>query len=725
MATTGTRFLEYLYTLETIPTGLAEIKASLHVHDRNGVNRTFRAHLEAIRQALPEAERENWHGNGHLYRLKNMFSILIEYNELKISNPIDVKSAKFQERPKRKRTVRSAIDPEMVEIIREFNSRDDFAFSRGIAKHYREVVAPGAEATESIWFPGYAIAIDVLLELPLRSHDARYMDTGEADEFIFDRNARIMVRNPSSKAKPGRGEGVVQYVTAKTSVKDQILGVHLAVNKTAPVEYEGRDIPYLPAELETNLLRMSDWVQKYVPLDEPVLAEKDSYLNDQRHDGVGQMIPRIFSVFRDPARRNGQPLSRELIYDYWAELCAGVEDQLNEGRSEKERIHLTKVEGDRRETVFDIHAMRITGVTNMLKRGLPPDLVQRVVGHASLIMTLYYRDISMREMELKLREYFAKRQGDREKLRELPPQELFDRLFNLENGELLKGVSGRGREYQRAWGPSWKLLSHSVCPGGDCSDGGTLKNGKHLPLRATACPLCRHRLTGPDFIPGLAANANMLMYQMRHEAKVLKGLQEQKYAIEEEGRPTHAIDGEIQQVRLRFEDCSVEWAAEVQYVLKATEMMESRTAKGVGDRGVLISAQPGPQLIAKLEERHEFRLLHSIATASEMLNWKPLGAEAAIRDNHELLDQVLRSIGSPTLLIHLPKELRITPANIIGELVTMFVPDSKLEDLALGKTPADQIVPPELVTMFKLIGAGLAHSAGGSGITDGNSLDHV
>ena len=143
-----------------------------------------------------------------------------------------------------------------------------------------------------------------------------------------------MVRNPARPGEPGRAEGVIQFVDGRTRQEKKILGIHLATNKTAVGEYQGRDVPYLPSGLERNLLRMIAWSEKYYPIEEPVPAEPESYLHEQRADEVQALIPRIYPVFRDPARRDGQPVSREIIMDYWHTLCAAVEDRINEARDE-------------------------------------------------------------------------------------------------------------------------------------------------------------------------------------------------------------------------------------------------------------------------------------------------------------------------------------------------------------------------------------------------------
>ena len=483
------------------------------------------------------------------------------------------------------------------------------------------------------------------------------MDTGQGDEARFDAASRKMVPNTSDAVTRGRAEGVIQFVSGRTRAKESILGIHLAVNKTAVGEYQGCDVPYLPEDLEKNLTRMIRWSETYYPIQEPVRAEAESYLHEQRADEVGALIPLIYPVFRDPARRDGQPVSREIIMDYWHTLCAAVEDWINTDCEDERRIVLTQTVNGKRKAIYDIHSMRVTGVTNMLKRGMPPDLVQQVVGHACLVMTMYYRDIRMSEMQIKLRDYHESRQANRDRLKQLPLPELGEHLFNVLSDDLIEDITASNGTYQKAWGPSWKILAHGICPGGDCGDGGELRNGSNLAVRPTACPVCRHRLTGPAFLPGLVANANLLLYQMRREAEALRDLQERKYELEDEGRSTAAINGELQQVRLRFEDYALEWAAEVQYVHKALAMDASDEGDGSGM--ALVSVRPTQTVLARMEtHQHEFPLLQAIASASSIMTWKPPAAARAILEHSEFLDQVLDANGIGPLMLRLPKAVR-------------------------------------------------------------------
>ena len=471
-----------------------------------------------------------------MLRLKSGFDLLFQRHGLKARNPADVDLGSVKLPPARTQSIRSAMDPELVEAIREFNRKGDFAFSRSIQKHYRNVVDPSDKRERSAWFPAYGILIDTLLAVPFRSHDARYFDTGQGDGTVFDPKQRKMVPNPRGCLST-RQEGAIQLASGANRNRDDIWGLHVAVNKTAVGNYQGRTIPYLPADIEANLLRMTGWAESYLPIEAPVAAEDDSYLHERRADEITALVPKVWPMFRDPNRRDGQPLSRGLLYDYWCELCEAVQNSLNTGRPADKHILLVHygspdateglasgngpsaeaadlerpVSADERaaalgETgpalesppsatgarkvrkagpkpavpwaIFDIHALRVTGITSMLRAGVPPDMVREVVGHAALVMTFYYRDISMRELHVQMADYFAKRKNSAEQLRGMSFDQLGNHLFNVHDPRGIAEQFGPGTGYQRLWGPSWKMFAHGICAAGDCATGGEFEMGR-------------------------------------------------------------------------------------------------------------------------------------------------------------------------------------------------------------------------------------------------------
>ncbi len=698
-------FLHYLATLSEVPAALESLDPVRHIHDPTGGSETFREWL---------AGRYPAEGNGAaaraalarrttvLSKLASMFAAQIAAKNLRIPNPIDMKVVAFKGGARRGKTPRPAMEAEKLELIRRFNERDDFAFSKGIKTHYRKVFDPETGCIESRWFPAYAVLIDLLLELPFRSFQARYLDSGEGDEFIFDPVTRRMVANTGPLATPRRQEGALCTVDLGPDSKDRdgprrhVVGLRVNTNKTAEhCSEQGWTIPWCPADLEEKLIRMREWAAKYAPVKEPIKAKAETYLDEFLDEEVAALIPDTHPLFRDPAREDGHPLSRESLFKYWIELLVAVEEEHNEGRKPENRIALTKLRADgTRAPIYDIHALRVSGITAMIERGMPPDMVQEVVGHASMVMTLYYNKVRASRIYAKLEAYFRERGMSAAALGEAPFEKVAASLFNMRLPEDAVGLEMLKERFGGGEG-TWKVLAHGICPGGDCATGGKWYKNAHLPLRPGACSLCRYRVTGPGFLLGMTANANTMMFEMRRLGEEIAGLTRQRFALQDRDEPTAAIDGRLELARRAFDSAAAEWSAEVQYVQAALKLIDRmdgdapERAHGEGRSAALITPLDGKAFSARIEARHEFHLFQSVAESAEVATNFRTGTREAILDRDEWLNAVLDANGYEPLMLKLPKEVRLRAGNLLGRAFMELVPEDKLDGLRLGVESID------------------------------------
>lgn len=713
-------FLHYLATLKEVPAGIDAVDPVRHIHDPAGRGGTFRSWLTDRYPAKgtgPAARNALDRRTTVLSQVAGMFAAEIAAKGLRIPNPIDMRRDRFKSGSRRKKTTRPAMEAEKLELIRSFNAENDFAFSKSMTTHSRNVYDADAGCFRDVWFPAYAVLIDLLLQLPFRGFQARYLDSGEGDDLVFDPVTRDMVPNTGPLAARGRREGVLCLVDIGAAPKDRagepedrdaepenrgggprrVLGVRVNTNKTAEhTADQGWTVPWCPPDLERNLLRMRDWAAKYVPVKEPVKAKKESYLDEFHDEEVVALIPDTYPLFRDPARRDGQPVSRETLFAYWVELLTAVEEEHNRERAPQNRIALTKLRADgTRAPIYDIHALRVSGITAMIDRGMPPDMVQEVVGHASMVMTLYYNRIRASRIYKALESYFRERGMGAEAIGAVPFDELAAKLFNMRRSEDSVGLEMLAAKFGSGDG-SWKVLSHGICPGGDCATGGKWLKNAHLPLRPGACSLCRYRVTGPGFLMGMVVNANTIMFEMRRLGEEIAGLMKRRFALEDRGESTTAVDGRLELARRAFDAAAAEWSAEVQYVQAATELLNeledeasSGEAPAAGPVGALITPMDGEAFSARIEGRHEFHLLQSIAEGAEFVtNFRP-GTREAIMDRDEWLNAVLDANGVQPLLLKLSAEERLRAGNLLGRAFMELVPEDKLDGLRFGVESLD------------------------------------
>lgn len=95
------------------------------------------------------------------------------------------------------------------------------------------------------WQPSKAILLYLMLEIPMRSFQARMIDSGIADEFIWQNGKYIKNRNVL--ATKGRKLGVIQPIINVNLTEDELPGIYVSTNKTQiwnPEDFKGILIPW-------------------------------------------------------------------------------------------------------------------------------------------------------------------------------------------------------------------------------------------------------------------------------------------------------------------------------------------------------------------------------------------------------------------------------------------------------------------------------------------------
>lgn len=124
-----------------------------------------------------------------------------------------------------------------------------------------------------IWSPVRAIVLFVKLHLPLRTHQVRMLDSGEADTYRYDNgqwliNTKHIFAKGNSK-KPFQ-KGVFRRICDSMTGADST-GLYINTNKTADISKAELNLGYvIPWENRTVLYWLSklrEWQEKYNPPD--------------------------------------------------------------------------------------------------------------------------------------------------------------------------------------------------------------------------------------------------------------------------------------------------------------------------------------------------------------------------------------------------------------------------------------------------------------------------
>lgn len=453
-------------------------------------------------------------------------------------------------------STRRSIDMEILDLLIEANRADDFAFSRGRAHSgsgqlldYRRVTDPETGDFVSLWWPGVAVLMDVLLQIPVRHKQGRFLDSGEGDEFVLDIFSLQLRPNVLPMAENRRNQAFIQRVSLSPLRDEPGLGMYINTNKT------GRDyaFPWLLQDIAVNVQLVVDWQKKYNPISAPISDRRDT-----REERVAKVEPiLVYPIFRDPERHNHRPVSSGIVLDYFRALLKHVEAKYN--LLNNTNIRFFRPNGD---PVYDIHALRVTGVTRLLSMGVDPKIVRLLVGHSSLTMTWYYDHITNQRVASAMERALELRRPTREALFGMTHEEqegFLTRLFNRSNQPTLALSLLRGLLDDQA--PFLDMRVDGICPGQRCVDADV--------WRPRACSLCKFNVTGVPFLAGLELVLNDLMAELILNQQRVSGLRDQLYKKRREGVATRALEAEIAKLEEFVDNVLQQWEAQFQYVKKA------------------------------------------------------------------------------------------------------------------------------------------------------------
>ncbi|WP_339759014.1 VPA1269 family protein [uncultured Sulfitobacter sp.] len=575
----STQWLYYLCTLSTAerPGSFAEVVRENHIKSVKRRN-TYESFL--IRNNLKPGERLR-----DLYQVMEVWQT--EHPEvlyLPISPKLDWSNASKSFRTKRK-----AIPTLIIQTLIEENAREcakglPYAMYRdwiSIRQSGSSVMRIDGERPEEK-IPSVPASIDCILHLGMRSSSARWLDSGEGDEFGIDYDSVKEVPNTSAQAQSGEQNGFLQRM--QVGPTQWVPSILMLRNKTVAVH----EIPYAPKDLVHRLLTIRSLQESYNPIKGPIRAVEDETLTNNLED-----VALVFPLFRDPSNSQDKPVSYVKLTRWWDELLRSCEPIVHQKRKEAigydcEYYHFFDSD---EKPLWDIHSIRVTVVTALLEMGVSPTIVQHLVGHKSPAMTLHYEAIENSKVSSTLAQALeARRLAAAESIGNAASvEELEDAIENVLGG-LAVSVSGSGfseaANYAISNGKRLKngrsafsVFSHGVCPGGDCAQGGVKRGNTHLPVhRDMACSRCRFRITGPAFLAGLELNANILMNEIAESSRKEERLNEELLGLSRVGKPTAILESRVAKEQEYRDEVWADWAAEYKTIRECLDL--AKTSNG-------------------------------------------------------------------------------------------------------------------------------------------------
>ena len=376
------------------------------------------------------------------------------------------------------------------------------------------------------WFHTYT-----LTKVPLRGRQIAYNDSGEADEFIADIDEYGKVKwilNSSPFAKMTKNQAFIKRMP------DDGIGMFITTNKTSN-NGSGYSIPWMPEDLAYWLVKLRKWQQKFNPIKQPTSweqCERTSFNEIQlKAKGINCFLFRAYQSIEP--KNVGAALTPRLAASLYHIQPSNLSLATLEG-NESTITHYS--------SRFTPHSMRVSLITAyVMEMGMPIEIVMKVVGHSSVVMSIYYTKVSHNDIKQKLEEgekLVLKSQA--EATQTLIEQNKIEEVKNKlvgSNDDVLRSLTNDlpvGNFVFRDYG---------ICPfaASRCEDGGELIGATQARAPAPSgylgmqnCLRCRHFVTGPAFMGGLSSVSNEILLQSNTQSRKCHTLQEKVDHVEEQ-----------------------------------------------------------------------------------------------------------------------------------------------------------------------------------------------
>ncbi|MDO9233576.1 MAG: VPA1269 family protein [Methylotenera sp.] len=399
-----------------------------------------------------------------------------------------------------------------------------------------------------LWVPTDWVHLYALTKIPLRGVQIAYNDSGEADDYIADLNDLrqvVWIKNPSPFAGMTKKQSFIMQM-----VEDGQIGTFVTTNKTKN-DGKAYSIPWMPEELAYWLILLRKWQQKYNPISAPTSWSdcKRTNFNEVQLKAKG-INCFLFRAFNDFEPKNVQiALAPRLA----ATLYNIQPSNLKLASMGKNPASLSNY-----ESKYTPHSMRVSLITAyIMEMGMPVEIVMKIVGHSSVVMTIYYCKVSNSDIRQKLEE------GEKIALQtqviatqKIIEQNRIEEVKNnlvAANSDLLNALSNNipaGNFVFRDFG---------ICPyaASRCEDGGDFIGATQVRtpvssgyLGAQNCIRCRHFVTGPAYLGGLLSITNEILLQANIQTEKCNELQQKIKTISDR---LNALDREEYLANIRGE----------------------------------------------------------------------------------------------------------------------------------------------------------------------------
>lgn len=545
-------------------------------------------------------------------------------------------------------TFREAMPTRYIRMALEILTENEWSWAkRGRGDWFDEQNAETGK-WQKTWSPVRACALYVKLRMPFRTFQVRTMDDGSSDTYVYDEVKGIMVPNPSllrqGNARTPIQRGVLQAITDRKTGRS-ILHICLTTNKTADINREswqkGYRCPWAPDDVVKLLADLRRWQQKHNPISEPTPWRKVREFSGTKTDFELAGLKSCF-LFRDPTERvrRNEPISDGKLIQLWHRLLEELERRLAAQGTVGPDDQPIKLIASYSSTglvssgVYDLHSLRVSLITNLLQTNeVSAEVMMKVVGHATVVMTLYYVKHGPSQIADCLSAADAKMIHDEQHnwIRHMRSQALKDVVRAVARTSEA-GVAA----FSSSSPSSLMVVNIGLCPVGGalCHKGGTkLSSGKResyfaaVPGGRSNCAGCRFIISGEPWLHGIHCEFNVRSFEAaglsRKREKLeaaFESLDAQRRACETTGEPFsqhrewERASNDREEVDARFAQLGLEMANLWALKDQVERIIEEHRKEGCAKHALVVGDVEAVQ--AALEESTEWELADRVCKAS-------------------------------------------------------------------------------------------------------------
>lgn len=541
-----------------------------------------------------------------------------------------------------------------------------------------------------LWCPTDWIHTYALTKVPLRGRQIAYNDSGEADEYLaeLDSQNKIIWRKNSSPLS-----GLTKEQSFIKRMPDGQMGMFTTTNKTNN-NGQGYTIPWIPEDLAYWLVKLRKWQQKYNPISYPSawLDCQRTNLNElqRKAKGINCFLFRRFNDFEPAAVSNALTprLAAALFYIQPSNLTLAT----LEGNPATLGCYKSK---------YTPHSMRVSLITAyVLEMGMPIEIVMKIVGHSSVIMSIYYCKVSNHDIRTRLEEgEKIALKSEVESIQRVIEQNKIENVKNQligNNTELLQALSNE------VPAGNYVFRDYGICPfaASRCEDGGEIiKSSSFFSptpqgyLGIQNCIRCRHFITGPAFIGGLLAITNEILLQSNDQSETCSKLQaiitQLNHDIDHLEKEEYVanlkqqkFEGTLKRAKLETElrnfESEYETAAKkldmllcdiqaaYSHLTKCHKLINSNALSENSDKLSLITTA-NAELVLEMEEVSHYQQLQEVCENAVI--YKSCNADQAIYPRTQLIDKMALFNEIMPSLFMLSKDQQLTAGNQIFKLL--------------------------------------------------------